>query len=196
MSWFGNLSKSDEIAREGPRIVSAYGGGRSFHQWRIKWTFGGSYKFISLYFKPCFYHGPPRTCYVEFDLDSAKRSRDCLREMIESLEKRDEYVVLSSQTVASAPSAARSNYMFGSVLKSGPEIRSGWATSAIRWRIKQTRDGTKKFVSVQIKPSHYYGLKGRAHYFLSLNLASARQSLNNLEEIIQELEREDYRLSK
>ena len=87
MSWIGNLSKSGEIAREGPRIQSAYGGGRSFHQWRIKWTFGRSNKFISLYFKPCFYYGPPRTCYVEFDLDSAKHSRDCLREMIGILEK-------------------------------------------------------------------------------------------------------------
>ncbi len=87
MGWFDNFYRSGEIAKEGPRIDSAYGGGRSFHQWRIKWTFGGNQKFISLYFKPCFYYGPPRTCYVEFDLDAAKRSRDCLREMTQSLEK-------------------------------------------------------------------------------------------------------------
>jgi hypothetical protein len=94
MGWLSSLSepfrylhRSGEIEREGPRIDSAYGGGRSFHQWRIKWTFDGSKKFISLYFKPCFSYRPPRTCYVELDLNAAKRSRDCLREMIESLEK-------------------------------------------------------------------------------------------------------------
>ena len=84
MGWlniFGN------VEREGPRIDSAYGNGRSFHQWRIKSTRDESKKFVSLYFKPCFYFGPPRTCFVELDLDAAKRSRDCLWEIIESLEK-------------------------------------------------------------------------------------------------------------
>jgi hypothetical protein len=76
-----------DVAREGPRIDSAYFKRRSFHQWRVKWTNDRSKKYISLYFKPCFYHRPPRTGYVEFDLDAAKQSRDCLREMIENLEK-------------------------------------------------------------------------------------------------------------
>ena len=89
-----------------------------------------------------------------------------------------------------------SNYAFGSVLKTGSQIWSHRGGGTIQWRIKQTQDGVKKFVSARITPSFYYGPKGSPHYFLSLDLVSARQSLNSLDEIIQELEKNNCQPSK
>ncbi len=78
-----------DAVREGQRIDSPYGDG--FHQWRIKRAEDGSQDFISLHFTPSLRHGslrdPGGYLFVEFDLDAARRSRDCLQEMIESLER-------------------------------------------------------------------------------------------------------------
>ena len=52
----------------------------------------------------------------------------------------------------------------------------------------------KKFVSIQINPSVYYnstGRRGAGDYFLNLDLESARHALNSLDEVIQELEKEE-----
>ena len=96
MGWMSDLLKpgwyayeAGDLVKEGPLIDGVYGG---FHQWRIKRTENGRRQFISLYFTPSFFQGSSGdrdsylACFAELDLDAARRSRDCLREMIESLE--------------------------------------------------------------------------------------------------------------
>jgi hypothetical protein len=84
------------------------------------------------------------------------------------------------------------NYPMGEVLSRGRQIKGIHNEGLLQWRIKQTRDGAGKFISLFAWPSFYYGSRAPAklNCYLDLDLDAARQSLADLNAIIQILEKE------
>jgi hypothetical protein len=81
--WY-NYPAGNLLSEEG-EIQGIYGG---FLQWRIKQTNDGDNRFVSLRLKPSFYYGAEGNpnCFVDLDLDAARRVRDSLNEVIRDLE--------------------------------------------------------------------------------------------------------------
>ncbi len=86
------------------------------------------------------------------------------------------------------------NYTSGMVEKKEPTIRSPYGSGSVQWRIKQTRDGAKRFVSARLEPS-YCSPGFTPDCYVDLDLATARLVLDGLNEIIEELENEPHRES-
>jgi len=83
----------------------------------------------------------------------------------------------------------RFNYMLGEVVGVDFEICSVHGGS-LQWRIKQTQDGAKKFMSARIKPSYYYGSEAAPNCFVNFDLDAARDIRDGLAQVIRTLERE------
>jgi hypothetical protein len=58
---------------------------------------------------------------------------------------------------------------------------------SFRWRIKQTRDGAKKFISARIK---IYGSERVGHRFIHFDLDAARNIRDGLAQMVETLEGE------
>jgi hypothetical protein len=78
----------------------------------------------------------------------------------------------------------RFNYMLGDVIGVDFEIPSLYGGS-FQWRIKQTEDGTKKFISARIK---IYGSERVGHRFIHFDIGSARNIRDGLAQMIKTLE--------
>jgi hypothetical protein len=80
----------------------------------------------------------------------------------------------------------RFNYMLGEVTGVDFEIPSLHGGS-FQWRIKQTQDGAKKFISARIK---VYGSERVGHQFIHFDLDAARNIRDGLAQMIKTLEGE------
>jgi hypothetical protein len=85
----------------------------------------------------------------------------------------------------------RYNYIFGAILVTDlkiPGFVPGFRKGSIQWRLKQTQDGSIKFVSGRIKPTHYYGFTFDLNCFLDLQLNDARKVRDGLARMIKAAE--------
>ena len=80
----------------------------------------------------------------------------------------------------------RFNYMLGEVIGVDFEIPTLHGGS-FQWRIKQTQDGAKKFISARIK---VYGSERVQHGFIHFDLDAARNIRDGLAQMIKTLEGE------
>jgi hypothetical protein len=89
------------------------------------------------------------------------------------------------------PRSATLDMALGDIVFDGEKIAGQYSRSYIQARIKASVDGSRRYLSLAMKPDAYAGPDGSPTNYLNLDLAAALQLRANLDETILKLQEFD-----